>query len=359
MKSMVTGATGFIGQELLDLLLRRGDIVHVLCRNPRMLQARPEQNLKCFTGDVLDPASVERAVAGCSSVFHLAGYAKNWARSPKTFFDVNVNGTRNVLIAARNNSVRRVVYTSTIMTVGPSHGAPIDESTVRQTPMLTDYERSKTAAEEEVAGFVREGMEVVVVNPTRVFGPGLLNEGNSVTRMIKWYLEGKWRLILGDGKAIGNYAFVRDVALGHLQAMERGRPGERYILGGENASYNEFFDSVSRIAGRRRLLVHVPPHLALAIGHTEEQRARWFRGYPSISPAWVKTFLADWAVACAKATTELGYQITPLESALRITLNWLWSLERVGRTERNLPDYGTFADIQSRVEDRPEEAKTS
>lgn len=341
MNTLITGATGFIGRELMNLLLGRGDIVHALCRNPRDLWDRPERNLRCFQGDVLDRESLDRAVAGCDTVFHLAGYAKNWARNPETFFNVNVNGSRNVMLAAQKASVRRVVFTSTVMTIGPSRGTPIDETAVRQAPLLTTYEQSKRSVEEEVADFVRKGLEVVIVNPTRVFGPGLLNEGNSVTRMVKWYIEGRWRLVLGDGKAIGNYAFVRDVALGHLQALERGRPGERYILGGENASYNEFFDIVSRVVGRRRFLLHVPPSLAIGIGHAEELRARWFRGYPNISPAWVKTFLGDWAFSCSKAASELGYTITPLETALRLTINWLWNLEVARRSETRQSDTGT------------------
>lgn len=358
MTSLVTGATGFIGRELMHLLLRRGDTVHVLCRNPRLLWDRPEQNLKCFQGDVLDPSSVGRAIRGCDWVFHLAGYARNWARNPETFFQVNVNGTRNVLSAARESSVRRVVVTSTVMTVGPSHGAPIDESAVRRAPMLTDYEQSKHAMEQEAADFVRKGLDVVIVNPSRVFGPGLMNEGNSVTRMIKLYLEGKWRLIPGDGKAIGNYAFVRDVALGHLQAMERGRSGERYILGGENLSYDEFFELVSSTAGRSRLMLHVPARVAVAIGYAEERRARWFHGYPNISPSWVKTFLADWAFSCAKATTELGYQITPFKTALRLTVNWLWNSEVARRTDQILANAAAREGTNRRVMSRREEVHT-
>jgi nucleoside-diphosphate-sugar epimerase len=344
MTSLITGGTGFIGQELLNLLLHRGDTVHVLYRNPRTMLSRPEKNLKYFQGDILDPPGLQRACAGCDRIFHLAGYAKNWARVPQTFLDVNVNGTRNVLLTALQARVQRVVLTSTVMTIGPSNGTPVDESAIRRAPMLTDYERSKQAAEDTATEFVRRGLEVVIVNPTRVFGPGLLNEGNSVTRMIKWYLEGKWRLVPGNGEAMGNYAFVPDVARGHLQAMERGKPGERYILGGENVSYNGLFDLVSRISGRRRVLLHVPPAMAVAVGHVEEQRARLFHGYPNISPAWVKTFLGDWAFSCQKATADLGYRITPLEAALRLTLEWLRNQEHANPNERELSKYVTITE---------------
>jgi farnesol dehydrogenase len=156
-----------------------------------------------------------------------------------------------------------------------------------------------------------------------MFGPGLLNEGNSVTRMVKWYAEGKWHFILGDGHAIGNYGFVSDVAKGHVQAMESGQSGERYLLGGENLSYNQFFEMLADLSQRRSMLIHVPSEVALAAGKLEESRGKWSRHQPTITRGWVQTFLHDWEFSSSKAERELGYRITPFREALSATLQWI------------------------------------
>jgi nucleoside-diphosphate-sugar epimerase len=321
MKSLITGGTGFIGERLAAQLIARGESVRILCRNPRT--THPGADAERCKGDILDPTSLSRAIAGCDRVYHLAGYAHGWSRLPSTYFTVNAGGTRNVLEAARRAHVRRVVVTSTVMTIGPSNGTPASELTNRQIPMLTHYEQSKTVAEQIASDYARNGLDVVVVNPTRVFGPGILNEGNSATRMIKLYIEGLWRLIPGDGDAIGNYAYVEDVARGHILAMELGGRGERYILGGENVSYNEFFEAVSRAAGTRRVLFHIPGPLAITVAYGDEFRARLFRGHPSLTPGWARTFLLNNAYSMAKAERELGYRITPLKEAMEATVAWL------------------------------------
>lgn len=323
MSTLITGATGFIGTHLAQFLARQGEAVRVLCRPTADVGSLLHTNIQICWGDILDSASVERAVTGCDQVFHLAAYARNWARDPRTFFDINVGGLKTVLDAAQKASVRKVVFTSSAITLGPSNGIPVDESAGRHTEFFTEYERSKFVAEQEIQRYVRKGLAVVIVNPTRVFGPGVLNEGNSVTKMIQLYLEGKWRVILGDGNGIGNYAFVEDVVQGHLLAMQVGKAGERYVLGGENVSYNEFFRVISEISKNIYWMFHIPPSIALIFSRLEKLRAQWFDHYPLITPDWTKLFLADWACSTAKAECELGYKITPLQKALKNTITWL------------------------------------
>ncbi len=322
MRVFVTGASGFIGQRLVQILTQRGDTVHALCRKRSPGTILPE-GVSVFEGDILDPPSTERAMTGCEGVLHVAGYAKNWARDPQDFYTVNVRGTQNVMQAALKLKVKRAVYTSSAMTLGPSNGVPLHENSLRTAPVLTDYEASKLEAEELVRTYARQGLEVAIVSPTRVHGPGLLTEGNSLTRMFKLYLEGKYRVIPGDGEALGNYAFLEDVARGHLLALERGTPGEQYTLGGENVSYNTLFTLVASISGRHHRLVHLPGNVLVGVSAIEECRARWFRGYPAITPGWMKTFLLDAAYSCSKAERDLGYHITPLTEALQVTLDWL------------------------------------
>jgi farnesol dehydrogenase len=330
----VTGATGFIGTALVAELVRCGNRVRALTRAASNREGLALEHISLVKGDILDRTSLERGMAGCSRVIHLAGYARNWARDARSFFAHNVEGTRNVLTAARAAGTERVVVTSTVVTFGPTlPGVVGDETTPRSTTgFFTEYEESKTVAEREALRFAAEGLPVVIVNPTRVYGPGKLTEGNSVSLMIDLYDRGKLPVLLDGGSSVGNYALVDDVVRGHILAMEKGRVGERYILGGENASLRRFFEVVDDVCGRRHRQVPLPRPLALAYAHLEQRRAQWFGSHPRITPGWVATFLQDWAYSCAKAERELGYTCTPLREGVRLTCEWLVRLRKIGRS---------------------------
>ena len=320
---LVTGAAGFIGQHLVQLLSSRGGRIHALCRSNVPQEWEGDRNIVVFKGDILDPKSVHAAMTGCDRVFHVAGYAHHWARDPKTFFTVNVDGLVNILNIAKQLNVQRVVYTSSSVTVGPSNSRVPDGSEQTREAPFTQYEQSKRAAEVLALRRVREGQDIVIVNPTRVFGPGVLNEGNSATRMIKWYMEGKWRMAIGNGREIGNYVLVNDVALGHLLAMERGIAGRRYMLGGENAAYDDLFKLIDELSGKHYRQVRVPDFLALGFSRWEELLGRLSRHHPLITDGWVKVFLRDWACSLAITERDLGYRCTPLRDALKETIEWI------------------------------------
>jgi len=323
MRVLVSGASGFIGARLVEKLLERGEDVHILCRPTSDLSALDVTRVRRFNGDIMDAQSVHTAMEGCDQAFHIAGYAKNWAKDSATFYRINVDGTKNVLDAARAQGVKRTVVTSTSVTLGPSSGVSTTEATQRSIPALTTYEDSKIRMEEAIGQYVQQGQDVVIVSPTRVFGPGALTEGNSLTKVIQMYLKGRFRVLLGDGNGIGNYAFVDDVVDGHLKAMERAKTGERYVLGGENLSYNAFFELVSHIAKRKYRMIRMPAKVAYSYAFLEKWRAEYVFGYPQITPDWVSTFLADWAFSCEKAQNEIGYHMTPARDALETTINWL------------------------------------
>lgn len=321
---LVTGATGFIGTRLAAELARRGRAVRALVRGGGDCTGLEDPRIEPVGGDVLEPASLHRAAEGCAEVYHLAGYARTWARDPAAFRRVNGDGTRHVLEAARRAGVRRALVTSSIVTLGPTPpGAVADEGALRALPPLTDYEASKLETEREALEACGDGLEVVVVNPTRVYGPGKLTEGNSVSRLVDLYDRGRLPFMLAGGRAVGNYAYVEDLVLGLIAAMERGRPGERYILGGENAPLRRLFDLVDQASGRRHVRLPLPAALGRVYAWMELGRARWLGGSPVITPGWMETFLRDGAFSCAKAERELGYRITPLAEGLRRTWEWM------------------------------------
>jgi nucleoside-diphosphate-sugar epimerase len=330
----VTGSTGFIGTKLVNELLRLGHTVHALTRGQSNTDGLSHDRIKLITGDILDRKSLEKGMQGCNQVFHLAAYAKNWARDPKVFHEHNVGGTRNVFEAAATLGIERVVFTSTIVSFGPTPpGVVGNESMPRTTQRyFTEYEETKSIAEREVLQLAAKGFPVVIVNPTRVYGPGKLTEGNSVSLMIDMYDRGKVPVLLNGGKDIGNYVLVDDLVRGHILAMEKGTIGERYILGGENASLRQLFQLVDEVSGKKHFQMNLPPKIAYVYSGIEKKKAEWLGMYPQITPGWVETFLQDWVYSPAKAERELGYTITPLKEGVRMTYEWLLSQRTKGRS---------------------------
>jgi nucleoside-diphosphate-sugar epimerase len=324
-KVFVTGATGFIGTKLVNELVRKGHTVHALSRSTSNRSGLEHPQIRIMVGDILDRTSLERGMEGCTQVYHLAAYAKNWAPDKSIFQRMNVDGMRNVFEASKAAGVGRVVFTSTIVTFGPTKPAVIgDEKMPRSTDhYYTEYEETKAYAEKEALEYASKKFPVVLVNPTRVYGPGKMTEGNSVSLMIDQYDRGLVPILLNKGVNIGNYVFVDDLVRGHILAMEKGTVGERYILGGENVTLERVYRTVDEVSGKRHFQMNLPAGLAHLYAKEEQLKAEWLGVYPQITPGWVDTFLQDWAYNCAKAEKELGYTITPFKEGVRLTYQWL------------------------------------
>lgn len=322
-KIFITGATGFIGQALTRRLTKEGHEITALYRSRSKIPDLPARNLRWVKGDLLQTGSFRSALQDCDEIYHLAAHAAMWSPDPGIFEKLNVEATRNILEMARAAGVRRVLVTSTAGVIGPSHGEAVDENTKRQVEFFSEYERTKWRSEQFIRQWDGGDTEVVIVNPTRVFGPGLLSVSNGVTRMIDLYVRGRFRILPG-GNRIGNYSYIEDVVEGHLLAMEKGVHRERYLLGGENIRYEDFFEILARVSGRQYWQLPIPSPVLQLAARFMRWRADRFGTPPLITPGWADRFTNyDWAVSVKKAERALGYRTTPLERALAETVGWL------------------------------------
>lgn len=324
MNIFITGATGYVGNNLAKRLAGEGNIIHALCRSRNKQSLLAHGNIKIFEGDITDAASVEAAMKDCQQIYHLAAYARVWAKDNSTFYKLNVEGTKNVLDAAVKQGVKNIVFTSTGGVLGPSNGKPVKEDDARFGNVFNEYEETKTQAEELCKQYCNKyNVRIVIVNPPRIYGPGIESESNAVTKLMKLYMKGKWRIMPGDGKRTGSYVHVDDVVNGHILAMEKGRSGERYILSGVNASYNEFFETLARITGKKVTLYQFPVPLMMIAGYGIMGYSTLTGKPPLLTPKWIKKYLYDWSLSCEKAQRELGYTYRSLEEGLKQTVEWI------------------------------------
>ena len=334
MKCFVTGANGFIGSGLVKALSLRGHEVYCLVRSAEKFAAIQGNHIYPVFGNIESMNSLIGGTQGCDVVYHLAAYTKPWSADPTLPYRINVGGTLNLLKASVLNGVKRFMFTSSAAVFGPSkNNQTISESYIGIAPYFNEYESTKATAERYALEYMTKGLEVIILNPTRVFGPGVLNKSNSITKIIKLYQKGRWHIIPGDGTKIGNYAFIDDVIYGHIQAAEKGIPGEHYILGGENMTFDKFFGVLAYQTGKNRLLIHFPLWILVVIAHILEFQVRITGIPPLITSSWVKKYLKHWCLSSEKAIIGLGYKITPFSTGIRKTLSWL-SNNAIGNGEK-------------------------
>jgi dihydroflavonol-4-reductase len=317
----VTGATGFVGSHVAQVLAEQGADLRLLVRsssNPSNIQGLKAERV---VGDLRDPASLEKVMAGCDVLFHVAADYRLWIRDPEQMYRANVDGTRAILQAARNNRVRRVVYTSSVATMGfTSDGQPADEnSPVSLDSMIGHYKRSKFMAEEVAIKAGKSGMDVVVVNPTTPVGEQDIKP-TPTGRIIVDFLKKKFPAYVDTGL---NMVDVKECARGHVAALERGRSGERYILGGENLTLKQILDKLAVITGLPSPKVKLPYAVALASGLVDTVvTGLLLRREPRVTLDAVRMGRKKMFVSSAKAGRELGWKTVPVEGALRRAVEW-------------------------------------
>ncbi len=317
---LVTGASGFIGGHVARLLASRGEKVRILVRPTSDPRAIADLKLEHVTGDLRDAESLQRAAAGCEVVYHVAADYRLWARDPGELYRSNVDGTRNLLEAARRGGARRVVYTSTVGCIGiKGDGTPGDEdSPVSLWEMAGVYKRSKFLAEQAALEYAKGGLDVVVVNPTAPVGERDVKP-TPTGRIIVDFLLGRMPAYVDTGL---NLVDVRDVALGHLQAAERGSSGERYILGARNMTLREILQELGRLGGRPAPKVQIPYAVAWTYAALSTGLARVTGREPRASLDAVRMSRKKMFVRTDKAERELGFHPGPVEEALRRAIEW-------------------------------------
>jgi len=321
MRAFVTGGTGFIGGAVVRRLLEAGHEVRALVRpgtDTRQLDGLPVERVE---GDLRDADSLRRGVTGCDDVFHVAALYSFWGSSWDDFFQVNVEGTRRVLEAAREEGVEHIVHTSSVAALGTNDDrSPATEETPSSLKdRIGSYQRSKFLGEEVAHEFARQGLPVVIVNPSTPVGVGD-HKPTPTGQVIVDYLNGRMPAYVDTGL---NIVDVEDVATGHLLAAERGRIGERYILGGENLPLKQVLDLLAEISGQPRVRIRIPNSLALAWSYVDVTLARLDpRRIPAATPAKVRLSYRYEFYDPGKAIRELGLPQTPAREALRKAVEW-------------------------------------
>ena len=316
MRVLVTGATGKVGHAIASSLLERGDQVGALVRDPQRAAAVLPPGVESIHGDVTDPESLAAAVEGCELVFNSMGMPEQWVRDEAIFDQVNAVGSGAVAVAAKRAGVRRFIHTSTHDVFHAETGQRFDETMLADYPKGTAYERSKQHAEELVLA-ERDGMEVVILNPSGVYGPTPSPTPSFENSVFEPVVRKRLPAVPPGGTG---YAFTEGVAAGHLLAAERGVDGERYILADGYASFRELAETVREVAGRGRVPPVMPVPVAKAVATIGEGISRLIRRPPLLPKGQLTYILWQARPDSSKAQRDLGWQPTPLEEGVRKTL---------------------------------------
>lgn len=319
MITLVTGAAGFLGSHVTRQLVERGENVRVLLRASSSNRAISDLSLEYVTGDLRDAPSLDRAVSGVERVFHVAADYRLWARKSREIYDSNVGGTKNILEAAKRAGVKQFIYTSTVATIAvdrPEH--PTEATEAKLEEMIGHYKRSKWLAEREVLEAARQGFPAVVAMPTTPIGPGDWKP-TPTGKIIVDFLNGKMPGYVETGL---NFVGVEECAAGHLLVSEKGKIGERYLLGAENLSLKQVLDILANITGLPAPKLKIPHGLALGVAYAETVFSRLIRREPQIPVEGVKIARHLMFVDSSRARRELGFQPGSVAAALERAVRW-------------------------------------
>ena len=319
MTTLVTGAAGFLGSHVARQLVSRGETVRVLVRASSSNRAISDLPLEYVTGDLRDAASLDRAMAGVNRVYHVAADYRLWAKRSQDIYDSNVGGTKNLLAAAKRAGVEQLIYTSTVATIAvdrPELPNEFTDATLEE--MVGHYKRSKWMAEREALQAAKEGLPVIVAMPTTPVGPWDWKP-TPTGKIILDFLNGKMPGYVETGL---NFVGVEECAAGHLLVAEKGKVGERYLLGAENLTLKELLDLLARITGLRAPGMKIPHGVALGVAYVDTAFSRLVGKEPQIPVEGVKIAKHKMFVDASRAQRELGFQPGPVVAALERAVRW-------------------------------------
>lgn len=323
MKILITGASGYIGSELALRLADKGFTVHALLRSNNAEKYLRHPLIRLFKGDLLDKESISHAISGCQQVYHTAALVRRSSRDHYQFYLNNLKGTENILEQALKHGVKKLVFTSTCGVWGATGNFVFTEDDPRIAPYDNDYELSKILAEKLVKEYGFKGLYTVIVNPSRVYGPGIDRYSNALNRHINKWLTNRIIALPWRTSASSNYAYISDVVDGHILAMERGLGGECYILGGENVSFYELFKTVSGFLKQRKFFIRIPQWILHGWALCVSLKSKIENTDPSVTMKMVSCFSHNSRYSSQKAIRQLGYQITPFKDGILQTINHL------------------------------------
>jgi dihydroflavonol-4-reductase len=319
MTTLVTGAAGFLGSHVTRQLVARGEEVRVLMRASSSNRAISDLPLEYVTGDLRDASSLERAMKGVQRVFHVAADYRLWAKRSQDIYDSNVGGTKNLLAAAKAAGVSQMIYTSTVATIAVDRPKLPNEFTdSKLDEMIGHYKRSKWMAEQETLKAAKEGLPLIVAMPTTPVGPWDWKP-TPTGKIILDFLNGKMPGYVETGL---NFVGVEECAAGHLLVAERGKVGERYLLGAENLTLKEMLDTLAKITGLPAPGMKIPHGVALGVAYVESSLSRLVGREPQIPVEGVKIAQHKMFVDCSRAQKELGFQPGPVAAALERAVRW-------------------------------------
>ena len=319
MTTLVTGAAGFLGSHVARQLVERGETVRVLVRASSSNRAISDLPLEYVTGDLRDAASLDRAMAGVVRVYHVAADYRLWAKKPQDIYDSNVGGTKNLLAAAKRASVEQLIYTSTVATIAVDRPELPNEFTdAKLEEMVGHYKRSKWMAEREALQAAKEGLPVIVAMPTTPVGPWDWKP-TPTGKIILDFLNGKMPGYVETGL---NFVGVEECAAGHLLAAEKGKVGERYLLGAENLTLKGLLDLLAGITGLRAPGMKIPHGVALGVAYLDTAFSRLVGKEPQIPVEGVKIAKHKMFVDASRAQRELGFKPGPVAAALERAVRW-------------------------------------
>ena len=319
MTTLVTGAAGFLGSHVARQLVARGESVRVLMRASSNNRAISDLSLEYVTGDLRDTSSLERALKDVKRVFHVAADYRLWARKPQEIYDSNVGGTKNLLAAAKKAGVEQLIYTSTVATIAVDRPQlPSEATETKLEEMIGHYKRSKWQAEQEVRQAAKEGFPAIIAMPTTPVGPWDWKP-TPTGKIILDFLNGAMPGYVETGL---NFVGVEECAAGHLLVSEKGKIGERYLLGAENLTLKELLDTLARITGLAAPGMKIPHGLALGVAYVDTAFSRLLGKEPGIPVEGVKIAQHKMFVDCSRAKKELGFQAGPVAAALERAVRW-------------------------------------